>query len=99
MITAVSGIGIPVHGSVGPDLESGIALLVEIFAILGFDGGRVGRVFGEGNSTRCRENYRGSHKPDRAQELILDINERLTGAWSDSTRRNDVQLIAAVRTP
>jgi hypothetical protein len=44
MVAAIAGIGVPIHRAVGRDLVGWIALLIEIFAILGFDRGRVDRI-------------------------------------------------------
>jgi hypothetical protein len=44
VITAIAGIGVPIDRSVGRDMESRVAFLVEIFAILGFDGGSVAAI-------------------------------------------------------
>ncbi len=47
MITAVSGIGVPVDGAVCRDLERRIAVLVKIFAVLGFDRGGITAAVGK----------------------------------------------------
>jgi hypothetical protein len=99
MVTAVPGIGIPVDGAIGRDLERCIAVLVQILAVLGFDCSRINGVFGESEPSRCHEGYRGSYKPDCAQELVLD-------ASADMPTRREVprdgtidRVTAAARTP
>src|SRR5947209_3121585 len=88
MIAAVPGIGVPVHGAVGSDLEGRVSLLVEIFTVLGFDGGRIDRVCGEGDTSGCQEDHHGNHQPDHTQEAVLEIRRTtLPDAWSNSKRR------------
>src|SRR6185503_14616890 len=55
--------------------------LVEIFAILGLDGGRIVRSVG--NRSRRHKQERGYNQPNSTQELILDIRCRSTGAWNE----------------
>src|SRR4051794_35983802 len=73
MIAAVPGISITIHSPRGGDLVRRICLLVQILAVLGFDWCRINGVFGESEPSRCHEGYRGSYKPDCAQDLVLDV--------------------------
>src|SRR3954466_11932123 len=101
VIAAEPGVGVPIHGAVGCDIEGRVALLVEVLAVLGFDGGRIDRVFSEGNSSRYHENHRGTRKPDCTQELVLDIRRAGAPAHgaTPSAGARLARLIAAARTP
>src|SRR5215211_244701 len=107
VIAAEPGVGVPIHRTVGRDLEGRVALLVEVLAVLGFDGGRIDRVFSEGNSSRHHENHRGTRKPDYTQELVLDIrwkaNRRMEQlhaperGWLGSLRQREHRHCSAKR--
>src|SRR6267154_3164127 len=101
VIAAVAGIGIPVDGTIGRDLESRIALLVQILAAVGFDCSRIDGVFGDSHPSRCHEDHRGNHKPvlmqsDCPRRSMTDVPAR--GATPRAGTISD-QLTAAARTP
>src|SRR3954463_6818467 len=101
MIAAVTGVSVPVHRSIGRDLEGRVSVLVEIFTVLGFDGRGIGRVLGTGNSSGCQEDDRGSHKPDCTQELVPRHSVAVEPAHGPghAPERGWYQLTAAARTP
>src|SRR5215212_6606160 len=71
VVATVSGIGVPIDRPVGRNLEGRGAFLVEIFAILGLDGGRIVR--SAGKRSRRHKHESGCNQPDNTQELILEF--------------------------
>ena len=56
MVAAVAGIGIPIDGAIGTDLECRIAVLVHILAVLGFDRGWIAAAIGKSSLSGERRN-------------------------------------------
>jgi hypothetical protein len=59
MVSDETGIGVPVDGTVRLYFIGGIALLIEVLAVLAFDGSRVSRPIGKRGSHRkqCGDQY------------------------------------------